>query len=112
MVGAMQCPMCGGALAEGRPIDVCAACHKSLTGGVAVRATGEFLAATPQALEAALGIDDTGASGSRLVATTCSWCGKDATQVKKLLGRAGVSMCNECVALCADILDAELGTWR
>ena len=29
-------------------------------------------------------------------------------QVKKLLGRGGVALCNECVRLCCDILDAEL----
>ena len=110
MVGGMQCPMCGGALAEGRPIDVCAACHKSLTGGVAVRATGEFMVPTPAALDAAAGTASANDAGA---ANACSWCSKDASQVKKLLGRGGVSMCNECVALCVDILDAELGAdWR
>jgi hypothetical protein len=32
--------------------------------------------------------------------------------VKKLLGRGGVALCNECVSLCCDILDAEVGDWR
>ena len=31
----------------------------------------------------------------------------------RLLGRGGIALCNECVSLCSDILDAELGdTWR
>ena len=107
--GSMQCPICGGALAEGKPIDVCAACHKSLVGGVAVRATGEFLVPSPAALAAA-------ERGEPLapLANVCAWCGKGEADVKKLLGRAGVALCNECVALCVDILDAELGDgkWR
>ena len=103
---AMQCPICGGNLADGRPIDVCTACHKSLTGAVAVRATGEFMAPSPGAIDAA------SAGELATAANTCSWCGKGEHEVKKLLGRGGVSMCNECVALCVDILDAELGTWR
>jgi hypothetical protein len=103
----MQCPICGGALADGKPIDVCAACHKSLVGGVAVRATGEFLVPSPAALSAA-------EAGEPLVlpSNACAWCGKNESQVKKLLGRGGVALCNECVSLCVDILDAELGTWR
>ena len=107
MVATMQCPICGGALAEGKPIDVCAACHKSLVGGMTVRATGEFLVPTSAALTAA-------EAGEPLSppANACAWCSKDSSQVKKLLGRAGVALCNECVSLCVDILDAELGTWR
>jgi hypothetical protein len=111
MVAAMQCPICGGALAEGKPIDVCAACHKSLVGGIAVRATGEFVVPTPAALAAAEAGELLFNEASR-PANGCAWCGKDESQVKKLLGRAGVALCNECVALCVDILDAELGTWR
>jgi hypothetical protein len=107
MVTPMQCPICGGALAEGRPIDVCVACHKSLAGGVAVRATGEFLAPSLAAISAAEAAEPLAHSGN-----ACAWCGKAEPEVKKLLGRAGVAFCNECVALCVDILDAELGTWR
>jgi len=33
--------------------------------------------------------------------------------VRKLLGRSGTALCNECVALACDIMDAELGHgWR
>jgi len=34
-------------------------------------------------------------------------------QVKKLLGRGGVALCDECVSLASDIMEAELGSgWR
>jgi hypothetical protein len=47
------------------------------------------------------------------VAGGCTWCGKDGGAVRKLLGNGTVSICNECVALCADVMDAELGDgWR
>ena len=43
----------------------------------------------------------------------CSWCGKPEADVKKLIGRSGTALCNECVALACDIMDAELGaSWR
>ena len=39
--------------------------------------------------------------------------GEALTQVKQLLGRGTTALCDECVSLCCDILDAELGTdWR
>jgi hypothetical protein len=106
MVARMQCPICGGNLADGRPIDVCTACHKSLTGAVAVRATGEFMAPSPGAIDAAV------AGELSTAARSCLWCGKDEHQVRKLLGRKDASICNECVKFCVDILDEELGTWR
>lgn len=37
--------------------------------------------------------------------TCCSFCGKEQHEVKKLIsGGAGISICNECVVLCNDIL--------
>ena len=37
--------------------------------------------------------------------TICNFCGKDSTQVKKLLaGNNGTHICNECVNLCYDIV--------
>ena len=43
----------------------------------------------------------------------CSWCGKAEHEVKKLIGRSGTALCNECVSLASDIMDAELGSdWR
>lgn len=38
----------------------------------------------------------------------CAFCGKTQKQVKKLIGGAGVYICNECVELCQEILDEEL----
>ena len=34
----------------------------------------------------------------------CSFCGKDQTEVKKLIAGPGVHICNECVNLCGDII--------
>lgn len=38
----------------------------------------------------------------------CAFCGKSQKQVRKLIGGAGVYICNECVELCQEILDEEL----
>lgn len=38
----------------------------------------------------------------------CAFCGKTQKQVRKLIGGAGVYICNECVELCQEILDEEL----
>lgn len=38
----------------------------------------------------------------------CAFCGKSQKQVRKLIGGAGVYICNECVQLCQEILDEEL----
>ena len=86
---------------------VCTSCHKTLGGGLSVNATGEFR--VPHDL-----LEVTEASGERVHAThVCAWCGKLEHEVKKLLGRGGIALCNECVSLCSDILDAELGDrWR
>jgi hypothetical protein len=44
---------------------------------------------------------------------SCSWCLKAESDVKKLIGRSGTALCNECVSLACDIMDAELGNdWR
>ncbi len=41
----------------------------------------------------------------------CSFCGKTQGQVRKLIaGPNDVYICNECVELCSDILDEDLGT--
>lgn len=94
---------------------VCTACHKALGGGLSVNATGEFRVPTPAEL---FGEHDSGADPPANTVRpntvgVCSWCGKLESEVQKLLGRGGVALCNECVSLCSDILDAELGeTWR
>ena len=40
---------------------------------------------------------------------SCSFCGKDETQVDRLIAGHGVFICNECVDLCQEILDNEMG---
>lgn len=90
---------------------VCAACHRSLGGGLELGATGEFRVPSPELLEAAAAASEPGERPS--AQSQCSWCGKSETAVRKLLGRGGVALCNECVSLACDILDAELGAgWR
>jgi ClpX C4-type zinc finger len=37
----------------------------------------------------------------------CSFCGKRKGQCQKLIAGPGVYICNECVALCDDILASE-----
>lgn len=37
----------------------------------------------------------------------CSFCGKPQSQVKRLISGSGVYICNECIALCQEILEAE-----
>jgi hypothetical protein len=107
----VQCPICTQALEAGELLMVCGNCHKTLGGAaLSVGATGEFRVPSPEMLEAA-GLSE---PGEKPMATdACSWCGKDETQVRKLIGRSGTALCNECVSLACDIMDAELGTeWR
>ena len=105
--------MCSQALEGGELVMVCASCHRSLGEGLAVHATGEFKVPTPEMLEVGVA-DEAPHVGERPRAVNvCAWCGKLEPEVKKLLGRNNVALCNECVSLCVDILDAELGnTWR
>ena len=37
----------------------------------------------------------------------CSFCGKEQSQVKKLIAGPNVYICNECIDLCNDILHEE-----
>ena len=112
----MRCPICANALERGELVMVCADCHAKL--GPDVRAldissTGEFR--VPNAEDLAEAVAEADAErGERPQATNvCSWCGKLESQVKKLLGRSGTALCDECVALACDIMEAELGAgWR
>jgi hypothetical protein len=105
-----QCPVCGGECAGGDLVMVCASCHRHL-GGVVVRNTGEFMAPSAAALAAA-GADIDAPAGGREI-DRCSWCSKPRADVRKILTSGAVGICDECVALCADILTAELGDdWR
>ena len=38
---------------------------------------------------------------------SCSFCGKGQDQVKRLIAGNGVFICDECVQLCADIIEHE-----
>jgi hypothetical protein len=90
---------------------VCATCHQTLgSQALSVGATGEFRVPTPEMLAEAASAEP----GERpLAIDVCSWCGKAESDVKKLIGRSGTSLCNECVSLACDIMDAELGDdWR
>jgi hypothetical protein len=104
----VHCPICAQALEGGELVMVCTGCHSALGGGLSVGATGEFRVPSPAMLDAA---EATGERPQSIGA--CSWCGKLESQVKKLLGRGTTALCDECVSLCCDILDAELGgSWR
>jgi hypothetical protein len=107
----VHCPICTQALEGGELLMVCSACHKSLgSSALNVGTTGEFRVPTPEMIAAAA----MGEPGEKPDATdACSWCGKREHEVRKLLGRSGTALCNECVSLASDIMDAELGTdWR
>jgi len=41
--------------------------------------------------------------------TMCSFCGKSHSEVKKLIAGPGVYICNECIDVCGNILEKELG---
>jgi len=41
--------------------------------------------------------------------TMCSFCGKSHSEVKKLIAGPGVYICNECIEVCASILEKEMG---
>ena len=40
----------------------------------------------------------------------CSFCGKTADQVERLIAGPNVYICNECVDLCKDMIDEESKT--
>ena len=92
---------------------VCGTCHQTLAGGgrgLHVGATGEFRVPTPEMLAEYAAAEP----GVRPASSdACSWCNKAEGDVKKLIGRSGTALCNECVSLACDIMDAELGSnWR
>ena len=39
----------------------------------------------------------------------CSFCGKSQKQVKKLIAGPGVYICDECIELCNEIIEEEVG---
>jgi hypothetical protein len=112
MTPEVPCPLCGQELDQPSQIYVCDPCHRGLQadGAVPVHATGEFTAvrippATRRSRAPTVPGDQEPAS--------CSWCGRGAGTVKKLLSHGDAHICNECVALCSDIMESELGpNWR
>ena len=93
---------------------VCNPCHKALGGGLSVNATGEFRVPTPaEVFEHMDGPESAASPQKPLSSNVCAWCGKLEPQVKKLLGRSGIALCNECISLASDIMEAELGAeWK
>ena len=50
---------------------------------------------------------------ARLDILCCSFCNKDKDAVAKLVAGPGVYICDECVGLCVEILEEEIGEdWR
>ena len=39
----------------------------------------------------------------------CSFCGKTQDQVRKLIAGPGVYICDQCIELCSEIMDEEVG---
>jgi hypothetical protein len=112
----VHCPICTQPLENGELVMVCGHCHKALAnhrGGLVAGATGEFTVPT-EVLREALAEAAITPPGERIQATNvCSWCGKLEAEVKKLLGRGNAALCNECIALASDVMEAELGSdWR
>ena len=106
-----NCPICGGAMSAPRPVDVCNRCHGNLhlATTAAVVTTGEF--AIQDVLAQAQRAHTAVPTSTATVA--CTWCGRGADQVRKLLSRGDAHICNACVGFCADIMSAELGDdWR
>lgn len=50
--------------------------------------------------------------GTRERELCCSFCGKSQSEAKKLVAGPGVCICDECVDLCTNILDEEIGSLR
>ncbi len=105
---AALCPLCGQSYDQPHQLTVCGDCHASLSAEVALRNTAEF--SVDQLLA------DTvrqGAPPAPAIAAQspirCTWCGRSPEQVRKVLSHGDAHICDECVALCHDIMTAELG---
>jgi hypothetical protein len=95
-------------------VDVCGSCYQDIAagGGFALQATGEFGSMNmAQAEEPPGPVRPRSLTGAQDL--VCSWCGKPRSEVKKILSGQSAHICDECVALCADIMEHELGKdWR
>ena len=46
-------------------------------------------------------------SGKNHPTVTCSFCGKPAERVEKMITGAGVQICSDCVAMCQRIIEED-----
>ncbi|MGH2914035.1 MAG: ClpX C4-type zinc finger protein [Solirubrobacteraceae bacterium] len=47
------------------------------------------------------------------MAAGCSFCAKDRTEVARLIAGPGIYICDECIALCVEIMEEQRGPdWR
>jgi ClpX C4-type zinc finger len=86
---------------------VCRPCHQSMGPSLEVSTTGEFRIAPSQLMA-----PDSAPEQPVAITGICAWCNKTEPEVRKLLGRGPVAICDECISLACDILDAELGHWH
>jgi len=111
-----SCPICRRQSEPANQIFVCAPCHGDLIarGQVALTSTAEFAAMTPARAAEILGrVEPSDAEPTGTAGASCSWCGKAKKDARKILSNGNAHICEECVALCSDILTAELGDdWR
>ncbi len=110
MTDSKLCPLCTAALGEPKAVEVCTHCYAGLQSSppVALSTTGEFPAIADPTMSAPEPMLRS-ASSANAADSTCCWCSKGADAVKKLLSQGDYHICNECVALCSDILRMELG---
>ncbi len=108
------CPLCGRPHQRPMKLEVCGERYQEMcaAGGTALQTTGEFHAMTPARVEKMVS-QSRPRSQTGMPDLACTWCGKPRAAVKKILSGQSGHICNECVALCSDILEAELGPgWR
>jgi hypothetical protein len=103
------CPVCNLLTQNLESIEVCVSCHHNLsvTTNASVVSTGEFSVSELMSLTEASRAEPVGAPATTTAA--CSWCGRGQADVRKLLSRGQSHICNACIGLCAEILQAELG---
>lgn len=98
---------------ESRALEVCGGCHDGLqaSASAAVSTTGEFALHDVVAYAEHAQMRPTPASVTppSRQAATCTWCGRSEERVRKLLSSGHAHICDACIALCVDILTAELG---
>jgi len=110
------CPTCAKEAASKLvSIEVCIDCYRSMqrSGAIPVPRTDEFAAVMPGRTGEFLAQREPPPIEEGEMRVSCTWCGRGESEVKKMLSGPRAHICNECVALSATILDAELGDgWR